>query len=219
MKNLNEYIDHTLLKATATEEQIKKLCEEAKQYKFCSVCVNPVNVKLCKNELKNTDIKVCTVIGFPLGQVETDTKAYQIEKAKPFVDEVDVVINVAKIIEKDDNYLNAELRALRNISADLILKIIIETAYLNDEQIAYISKLCEENKVDFVKTSTGFASRGASLNDIRIIKDSLKGATQIKASGGIKTLQDALSFIEAGATRIGTSSGVSIMEEYNKKQK
>ena len=170
-------------------------------------------------ELQNTDIKVCTVIGFPLGQVETETKAYQIEKAKPFVDDVDVVINVAKIIEKDDNYLNAELSVLRNISADLVLKIIIETAYLNDEQIAYITKLCEENKVDFVKTSTGFASRGASLNDIKIIKDSLKGATQIKASGGIKTLQDALSFIEAGATRIGTSSGVSIMEEYNKKQK
>lgn len=214
MYNLNKYIDHTLLKATATKEEIIKLCNEAKQYDFCSVCVNPVNVKLCKKELQDSNIKVCTVIGFPLGQVDTETKVYQIENVKPYVDEVDVVINIGKIIEKDDNYLETELSELRATSKDLILKIIIETAYLNDEQIANITKLCEQNKVDFVKTSTGFASRGASLNDIKIIKENLKSTTQIKASGGIRTLKDALGFVESGASRLGTSRGVAIMEEY-----
>ncbi len=211
-----KYIDHTNLKTFATKDDIFKLCSEANTYKFMSVCVNPANVSLAKTLLQGSGVLVCTVVGFPLGANTTEIKKYEATLAiTDGASEIDMVINVAKAKEHDYDYIENEIKELVNACNGVLLKVIIETCYLTDEEIIEVSKRCVNAHADFVKTSTGFGSRGASVHDIELIKETVKDKAYIKASGGIKTKEDFLKMIEAGASRIGTSNGVQIMEELN----
>lgn len=209
---LNKYIDHTNLKADATIRDIERLCDEAVKYKFASVCVNPYYVPLAHELLEDSNVNVCTVIGFPLGQNTTSTKAYEaIEAINNGADEIDMVINIAALKNEDYDYVKEEIEEIRDSIDGKVLKVIIETCYLTQKEITKMTEICNKTFVNFIKTSTGFGSRGASLDDLKIINESKNEILEIKASGGIKTLEDAEKFIEAGATRIGTSSGVKIM--------
>ena len=208
----NKLIDHTYLKAFGTKEDIKKLCLEAKKYDFKSVCVNPANITLAKEVLKGSDVLVCTVIGFPLGANTTETKVFETKDAiAKGANEIDMVINIGKLKEKDYDYVLNEIKEIRNASLGYTLKVIIETCYLTKEEIATVSKICEVADADFVKTSTGFGTGGALAEDVKLMKESAKSKS-VKASGGVKTKEDMDKMIEAGATRIGTSNGVTIME-------
>lgn len=212
--NINEYIDHTLLKSQSTTEEVIKLCNEAKTYNFCSVCVNPCDVSLCKKELSNTNVKVCTVIGFPLGKNSTEIKVSEAKQAVlDGANELDMVINVAKLKEKDYAYVENEIKKIIEVANGNVVKVIIETGLLTDEEIAIATKIVCKSGADFVKTCTGFTGGVATEQAVKIMKENLSGKTHIKASGGIRTKEDALKFIELGASRIGTSSGVKIMEE------
>ena len=196
---LNKYIDHTNLKMTSTTKDIKKLCEEAKKYKFASVCIHPCYVELAHNLLKDTDIDICTVIGFPLGMNKT------------IVTEIDMVMNVGAFKDKDYDYVKQEIENVRDAIDGKVLKVIIETSLLTDEEIIKATEICNETFVNFIKTSTGFGKRGASVHDIELINEHKSEVLEIKASGGIKTEAQAHELITAGATRIGTSSGVELM--------
>lgn len=213
--NYNNYIDHTLLKADATEKDIKKLCKEAKEYEFFSVCVNPIHVKAAKKYLKNSNIRVCTVIGFPLGANLTKTKLFEAKKAiADGADEIDVVMNIGKFKEKKYNYVGKELAKIVDMcNKKVLVKVIIETCYLTKEEIKYACELVYECGVDFVKTSTGYGTDGAKVEDVKLMREICKDKLKIKASGGIKTIKQVEEFILAGAERIGTSSGVSIVNE------
>ncbi len=214
--NLNTYIDHTLLKPDAVEADIIALCTEAKEYQFASVCVNPVNVPLVKKELNGTAVKTCSVIGFPFGTQSTSIKLAETEDAlKNGAEEIDMVINVGKLKEGNSAYLENEIRQLADVchKNNAILKVIVETCYLEEKDIAMICSVIETAGADFIKTSTGYGSRGASLEDISLFKKYLKKDTKIKASGGIRNKQDALAYIEAGCSRIGTSSGIKIVQK------
>jgi deoxyribose-phosphate aldolase len=205
--DISKYIDYTLLKADATAEMFEKLCDDAKKYGFYSVCVPPFRVKECKSFLKGSDVKVTTVIGFPFGYNSTASKVFEILKAaEDGADETDALINVSAVKSRMFDYVSAELAELRKASGKLVLKIIVETCYLNAQEIAAVSKLVSESGADFVKTSTGFGCGGAKTGDIKLIKSSVADNVKIKASGGIKTFDAALEFLEAGASRIGTSS-------------
>ncbi|MBR6737965.1 MAG: deoxyribose-phosphate aldolase [Clostridia bacterium] len=211
--NLNEYIDHTLLKPIATESDIKTLCEQAVKYSFKSVCVNPCDVAYCAELLKDTGVKVCTVIGFPLGKNNTAVKIYEaINAINNGATELDMVINVAKLKEGNVEYVKSEIEKVISISKGNVVKVIIESGLLTDSEIALATKLVCEAGADFVKTSTGITGGGATENAVKIMKANLFGKTKIKASGGIKTKQDALRYINLGASRIGTSSGVEIVK-------
>ena len=215
IKDINRYIDHTLLKANAREIDIVEICEQAIKYNFYAVCVNPFYVELAKKSLSKSNTKVCTVIGFPLGQNTTETKVFETHNAiNNGADEIDVVINIPKFLEGDYNYLVNELKCIREVCTDnIVLKVIIETCYLDKDKIIDATKICEEIGANFVKTSTGFGTRGASIEDIVTIKNalSINSNVGIKASGGIKDRNFAEELIEAGATRLGTSSGVILM--------
>ena len=212
--NLAAYFDHTNLKADTTEKDIKKLCEEAKQNGFYSVCVNPVWVKNCVRWLKDTDVKVCTVIGFPLGANKTTIKVSEMKRAiSDGAHEVDMVINIGKLRDGKVRYVRDELAKCRKAAGNAVLKVIIETCYLNEAEKEAVIKLCVETGCDFVKTSTGFGSGGASVGDIALMRKVGGNKIKIKASGGIKTLKDVLSLIEAGADRIGSSGSVAILKE------
>ena len=212
--NYNEYIDHTNLKAFAKTEDIIKLCSEANYYKFKSVCVNPAYVELAHNLLDGSGVFVCTVIGFPLGQNTTDTKKFEITDAiSKGADEVDIVLNVAELKNKNYDYVLNELKEVVKAADGVLTKLIIETCYLEKDEIKKACELASEAGFDFVKTSTGFGTAGANADDVKLMKASIKDNMQVKASGGIKTKDDFLKMIEAGATRIGTSNGVKIMEE------
>ena len=213
--NINaKLFDHTLLKAFATEEDIKKLCEEAKEYHFKSVCVNPCNVAYAKELLKDSDVLVCTVIGFPLGANTMEVKWFECQNAiDNGADELDVVINVGKCKEQDYKYIENEIAGCKAIAKDKTLKVIIETCYLTDDEKAKVCKACTKAKADFVKTSTGFGTGGANAHDVSIMKQNISKDMQVKASGGIHSLEDVLSLTEAGATRIGASASVKIMEQ------
>lgn len=215
IKNLNEYIDSTLLKPNAKMCDIEKLCNDARAYNFCAVCINPAYVSYAKKQLANTQVKVCTVIGFPLGQNETTTKMYEARVAVDAgADELDIVVNVAKLLDGDYEYVEKELGAIKALFDDnLVLKAIIETCYLTKEEINKVVEICEKAGVNFIKTSTGYGTRGVNFEDIEIIKNAIKGNTKIKASGGIKSRAFAEDLIKAGAMRIGTSSAVNIMKE------
>ena len=216
--NINQYIDHTLLKANATENDIVLLCDEAIQYQFYAVCVNPCWINLCKQLLINTDIKIASVVGFPLGANDTIAKVFEAEQCVlNGADEIDMVMNVGRFLSKNYSYIEQEILSIKQKIDTKILKVIIETCYLTEEEIAIASKICSNNGADFVKTSTGFGTRGASLNDIKIIKENIHSSIKIKASGGIKTTQDALDFIALGVSRIGTSSCVLMMNNVNYK--
>ena len=209
---MNSYIDHTNLKAYATLEDIKKLCDEAKKYHFAAVCVNPSYVSTAKELLKNSTVLVATVIGFPLGASTLATKEYEaIDAINNGADEIDMVINIGAVKNKDFEYVKQEITDIRDAIDGKTLKVIIETCYLTEEEIKILTEICNETFVNFIKTSTGFGTRGASLEDIEIINKYKNEILEIKASGGIKTIEDAEKYIDMGVTRIGTSNGVEIM--------
>ena len=211
---LNKYIDHTLLKADATSEQIISLCNEAKTYNFMSVCVNPSYVSLAKKQLEGSDVKVCTVIGFPLGMSSTTSKVDETKIALyDGADEIDMVINIGKLKDKNYNYVKNEISEIKKVCKKHILKVIIETCLLTDEEKVKACLLAKEAKADFVKTSTGFSSGGATVNDVSLMRKTVGDTLGVKASGGIKTHGDLIKMIGAGATRIGTSNGCKIINK------
>ena len=209
---INKYIDHTLLKATATQSEIINLCNEAKKYNFYAVCVNGCYVELAASELKNTDVKVAAVIGFPLGAMTTEAKVFEAKDCiKKGASEIDMVINIGKLIEGDFEYVEKEIALIKNAIENNILKVIFENCYLTKEQIKLASELAVNAGADFVKTSTGFATGGATFEDVAIMDSVVDGKAQIKAAGGIRDIETALQYIEKGVTRLGTSSGVSLV--------
>jgi len=213
-QELAKLIDHTLLKPDAKEVDIKKLCEEAIKYKFYSVCINPCYIELAKNFLKNSDIKICTVISFPLGASTTTIKIIEaLEAVKIGADEIDMVMNIGMFKSKKYDYIYEEISSIKKIIKDKILKVIIETAILNDEEKIKASEIVKKSGADFVKTSTGFSQGGATKEDILLIRKVVGDNFGIKASGGIKSYEQAIELINAGATRIGSSSSVKIIGE------
>ncbi len=209
-------IDHTLLKAEATAHHIATLCDEALQYGFAAVCVNPSNMFDILHHLRGSDVKTCCVVGFPLGANDSRTKAFEAERAAGAgIQEIDMVINIGALKYTASSFVGEEIKAVRKaFPSPGILKVIIESAALTEKEIRTASILCANNGADFVKTSTGFHPLGgAKVEHVRLIKDTIGNRAEIKASGGIKTYADMMKFIEAGATRIGTSSGVSILDE------
>ena len=215
---INKFIDHTLLKAFATSDEIRKLCEEAKKYNFKSVCVNPVHVSLAKECLEGSDVLVCTVIGFPLGANTKEIKAFEtIDAIKNGADEIDMVINIGKAKEHDYTYIEDEIKMVVAASTGKTTKVIIETCYLNDEEKMNCCLAAKKAKATFVKTSTGFGTGGATANDIRLKRETVGPDMGVKASGGIRNLDDLELMVENGATRIGASSGVAIMENSSSK--
>lgn len=210
--NFNKYIDHTLLKQDATPEQIIKLCEEAKQFDFMSVCVNPAYVPLAASMLEGSDVKVCTVIGFPLGMNLTRTKVDEAKLAiREGASEIDMVINVGMLKSGNYDYVKEEIKLLKETAGKLILKVIIETCLLTDDEIIAVCKLAKEAGADFVKTSTGFSSGGATIHAVKLMRETVGPEMGVKASGGIRTREDMLAMVDAGATRIGTSAGTKII--------
>lgn len=211
---LNKYIEHTLLKQDATHEQVKNLLDEAIKYNFLGVCVNPCNVSFAKEYLKNTDIKVVTVIGFPLGQTTTESKILEtIDAVKNGADEIDMVLNAGKLKDKEYNYITEEISKIKAACQERILKVILETDLLSKDEIVKACELCVSGKADFVKTSTGFVKNGvgAKVEDVALMYKTVSPfGLQVKASGGIRDKEAALKMIEAGAVRLGTSSGASI---------
>jgi deoxyribose-phosphate aldolase len=210
--NLAKYIDHTILKPDTTKAQVKTICDEAKKYQFASVCVNQYNTAFVKNELKDSDVKVCTVVGFPLGAVTKDVKAFETKQAiADGADEIDMVINIGALKDGLEDEVYEDIKAVVEAAAGATVKVIIETCLLTDEQKETACKLAVKAKADFVKTSTGFSSGGATVEDVRLMKEAVEGQAKVKASGGVRDYEDAMAVIEAGADRIGASSGVAIM--------
>ncbi len=208
----NKLIDHTLLKPDATPEQIVRLCEEAKQFDFMSVCVNPAYVPLAASLLKGSDVKVCTVIGFPLGMNLTKTKVEEAELAiKEGADEIDMVINVGMLKAGHDDFVEEEIRLLKQVAGSKVLKVIIETCLLTDEEKVRACVASKNAHADFVKTSTGFSTGGATAHDVALMRKTVGPEMGVKASGGVRTHEDLLAMVEAGANRIGTSNGTKII--------
>lgn len=207
-----DFIDHTLLKATATPSDIRKLCAEAREHAFKAVCVNSVYVPLAKEELAGSRVLIATVCGFPLGALLPRQKAAEAAASvEAGADEIDMVIDIGAAVSNDFGRVQADIVAVRSATEGKILKVIIETCYLSDDQKRGATLAALSAGADFVKTSTGFGTGGATLSDVTLMKDALKGGAQIKASGGIRTREDALAMIAAGATRLGTSGGVAIV--------
>ena len=218
MMPLNKYIDHTNLKPAATRADIEKLCAEAREWDFASVCVNPCNIPLCKQLLAGSDVMTCTVIGFPLGQNTTAVKIAETEDAYALgCDEFDMVINVGRLKDGDADYVKAEIAAVVAAARGRTVKVIIETGLLTDEEKALATRLSCEAGAHFVKTCTGVSAGVATVADVQIMKANLSGGAIIKASAGIRSYADTMALIEAGASRIGTSAGISIMESANQK--
>ncbi len=210
--NYNKLIDHTLLKPDASIEALKNLCAGAKKYNFKSVCVNPAFIDLCKKELVGSDVLVCTVIGFPLGATLPQAKALETREAVfAGADEIDMVINVSMLKAGNDEYVYNEIAKVRRSCEGKTLKVIIETCLLTDEEKVRACLLAKKAKADFVKTSTGFSTGGATVHDVRLMRETVGEEMGVKASGGVRTHEDLLAMVEAGATRIGTSSGPKII--------
>ena len=206
-------IDHTLLKPIATQSDIAHLCEEARHYHFCSVCVNPFWVSFAKEQLKGSDVKVCTVIGFPLGANTTAVKVFETQEAiKNGADEIDMVINNGALKTKNYATVLADIRAVRQACLGHTLKVIIETSQLTNEEKVKACELSAQADADFVKTSTGFIGGGATAEDVALMRKSIPVHMEVKASGGIRTREDFDKMTRAGATRVGASSGVKIVE-------
>ena len=209
----NKLIDNTLLKADATEEQIKNLCKESKEWNFMSVCVNPYYIPFCKKELKGSDVKVCTVIGFPLGQMTTKAKVFETKDAlAKGADEIDMVINVAALKDKKYDYVKNEIAEIKKVCGDHVLKVILECCLLTDEEKVQACLLAKEAKADFVKTSTGFSIHGATVHDVELMRKTVGPEMGVKAAGGVRSHEELLEMVKVGATRIGTSSGVKLMK-------
>jgi deoxyribose-phosphate aldolase len=212
--DLNKYIDHTKLGANVSQAQIDQLIEEAKTYDFKSVCVNPIWVKHAAHKLKNTDVLVCTVIGFPHGTHHHLVKAYEtLEAINDGADEIDMVINVAALKSKDYHTTLTEIKGVVENADGRCVKVIIETCYLTEDEIVKACELAVEAKATFVKTSTGFGTGGATIEDVKLMKKTVGYDALVKASGGVRTYEDAVKMIEAGASRIGTSNGVDIVNK------
>lgn len=215
LNELAKKFDHTLLKATAVEADIRKLCDEAKTHHFASVCVNPCWVPLAAELLKGTDVLVCTVVGFPLGANPTAVKAFEAAQAvKEGAGEVDMVINVGWALQGAWTQVEADIRAVRQACGSVPLKVILETCYLTDDHIVKACAASSAAQATFVKTSTGFGTAGATAAHVKLMKKSIQAGMKVKASGGIRTLADTLALLEAGADRIGASASVAIVKEF-----
>ena len=211
---LNKYIDHTLLKPEAIKEQITKLCQEARQYDFASVCVNTCYVPLAKQLLAGSDVKVCCVVGFPLGAMDTVSKAFEAKTAvENGAQEVDMVINIGALKDKDYDYVTKDIAAVVEASKPAIVKVIIEACLLTDEEKVEACKCSMNAKAEFVKTSTGFSTHGATPEDVALMKKTVGDVCKVKAAGGVRSYNDAMKMIEAGADRLGCSAGIKVMEE------
>ena len=209
---LNKFIDHTILKPETTQEQVEKILSEAKEYDFASVCVNPTWVSLAAESLKDTDVKVCTVIGFPLGANTSAVKAFETKDAiANGADEIDMVINIGALKAGNDALVLDDIKAVVDASGDKLVKVIIETCLLTDDEKVRACQLSKEAGADYVKTSTGFSTGGATVADVALMRKTVGPDMGVKASGGARSYEDAIAFIEAGASRIGASSGVAIM--------
>lgn len=213
MYNIAKYIDHTILKATTTSKEVEKLCLEAKEYGFYSVCVNGCFVKECKELLKDSDVKIAAVVGFPLGAMTKTAKVFEAREAiANGANEIDMVINIGKLVEGDSKYVEDEIREIKEAIGENVLKVIIETCYLNEEQKMLACELSLNANADFVKTSTGFGTAGATFEDVILMKKMVGDNAEVKASGGVKSYETAEKYIELGATRLGTSSGIEIIK-------
>lgn len=213
-KQIARMIDHTLLKPDAVTSEIEALCKEARVYDFASVCVNPCWVKLCAELLKDSEVKVCTVIGFPLGAASPETKAFETRQAiADGAGEVDMVINIGALKDRDTGTVEYDIRAVTDAAdGKALVKVIIETSLLTDEEKRLACELAVKAGADFVKTSTGFSGGGATVQDIKLMREAVGPDIGVKASGGVRDKESALAMVEAGATRIGASAGVSIVK-------
>ena len=212
MIDLKNYIDHTLLAANATEKDIRQLCDEAKEHQFYAVCVNSGYVPLAKNLLKDSTVKLAATIGFPLGASSTSSKIHEAQTAvSDGADEIDMVLNIGFFKDGKLDQVKSEIQEIKRAIGNNTLKVIIETCYLSDKEIGKASELVMQAGADYVKTSTGFGSRGASLNDVKIMKKFVGDKVKIKASGGIRDAETAKQYIDLGVSRIGTSSGIKII--------
>ncbi len=216
VEQLARMIDHTELKPDATTERIRTLCREAIEYKFGAVCVNSCNVATAANTLEGTGIEICSVVGFPLGAMITDAKVCETRAAiENGATEIDMVMNIGAFKSSDFDTVRADIAAVVEAAAGHTVKVILETGHLTPDEIVHACKICEEAGAHFVKTSTGFGPRGASVEDVKIMRDTVGKRLGIKAAGGIRTFEDALAMIEAGATRIGASKGIQILAGFH----
>lgn len=210
---IGSYIDHTLLKPDATKEQVNKLCSEALEYNFCSVCVNSSRVSLAAGLLKGSRVKVCAVVGFPLGAMDSSAKGFEAAAAiAAGASEIDMVINIGALKEGDHDFVENDIKTVRkSCGKGIILKVIIETCLLTDEEKKAACRIALKAGADFVKTSTGFSTGGATEDDVRLMKNEVGDKAKVKASGGVRSYDDAVKMINAGASRLGTSSGIAII--------
>lgn len=211
--DLNKHFDHTILRPDASREQVEKVCHEALKYGFASVCVNQFRTKMVSELLKGSDVKVCTVVGFPLGAVATELKMAEAKVAiADGAQEIDMVINVGALKDKDYDYVLSDIKSVKEVCKDLVLKVIIETCLLDEEEKRKACRLSAEAGADFVKTSTGFSKAGAKAEDVALMKEAVGGRAKVKASGGIHSYDDAVKMINAGAERLGTSATIEILK-------
>lgn len=214
--NYNKMIDHTVLKADATKAMVAKIIDEAKEYNFASVCVNPTWVAYCAQALADSDVKVCTVIGFPLGANTSAVKAFETKDAiANGADEIDMVINIGALKDGNTDLVFNDIKAVVDAAAGKCVKVIIETCLLTDEEIVTVCKLAKEAQTTFVKTSTGFSTRGATPEAVSLMKQTVGDDLEVKASGGVRTIEDMEKVVAAGATRIGTSAGCKLVKNNN----
>ena len=212
MSELASYIDHTLLKPDATREQIEQLCTEAAEHQFTSVCVNGSRVELAYSLLEESDVQVCTVVGFPLGAMDADAKRYETEAAVDAgANEIDMVMNIGRFRDGERDYIVREIRDVVEAADNRVVKVILETCLLTSDQIEKACKLVVQAQAHFVKTSTGFGNAGATLEHVRLMRETVGQFAGVKAAGGVRNSEDARAMIQAGATRIGTSNGIAIV--------
>ena len=212
--NYNKMIDHTVLKADTPLETVKRICDEAMEYGFASVCINPCHVAYCADYLKDSDVNVCTVIGFPLGANTSAVKAFETKDAiANGADEIDMVMNIGALKDKNYDLVRDDIKAVVEAANGTLVKVILETCLLTEDEIKKACELCVEGKADYVKTSTGFSKRGATIEDVRIMKEAVHGKAKVKAAGGVRTPEDMVKIVAAGANRIGTSAGCSLVKK------
>ena len=212
--NYNKMIDHTVLKADTPLETVKRICDEAMEYGFASVCINPCHVAYCADYLKDSDVNVCTVIGFPLGANTRAVKAFETKDAiANGADEIDMVMNIGALKDKNYDLVRDDVKAVVEAANGTLVKVILETCLLTEDEIKKACELCVEAKADYVKTSTGFSTRGATIEDVRIMKEAVHGKAKVKAAGGVRTPEDMVKIVAAGADRIGTSAGCSLVKK------
>ena len=212
--NYNKMIDHTVLKADTPLETVKRICDEAMEYGFASVCINPCHVAYCADYLKDSDVNVCTVIGFPLGANTSAVKVFETKDAiANGADEIDMVMNIGALKDKNYDLVRNDVKAVVEAANGTLVKVILETCLLTEDEIKKACELCVEAKADYVKTSTGFSTRGATIEDVQIMKAAVQGKAKVKAAGGVRTHEDMVKIIEAGADRIGTSAGCSLVDK------